>query len=659
MKKILLLLLCFAMALSVLPACSSESSGEHGTSAPTEGATQAGTHAPIQAETSAPTDIPTGVPDETPTEEEPTMPVEPLEIGERYFIFRIWNFEINSLDAFKNIVDTVAADGFNAIKVHIPWHHVETTAGVYEYTAFDPLINYVVREKGMKVAISLDMTRRKGDTVLSEDDIMRDPSGNLCMGGSMTGDRLQISFNSENAVSKCVAFYQNAVKHYDGLYGEDVLFYLPAFSQYAETEYWCTAEYDHSTHAVAAFRTFLKENYQDIAALNKALDTSYGSFEEVLPPSTTAGNNVGQLWYTFRHQSLKNVIDRLAVAQDEVTANSKFALQLGCVYDTVSALRGTYGVADLAEHADVVWIDDGPLMNHHFSMDYIRSVLPASVELAQEIDGPHQNGATPERYLAQGLVCFERGCTYVSAANWSIDANYETYRPVWQEISSTWLGDNAPGVVQPTESSPILEISLLDLFKKRNPDGYIGRYNKLAEGGRFVYIKVLDDLTTQVPTEPLLAYSFPGDFATEQGVKGWSYCVYTRKKLVPMTFDAANNRWQGNGSFNLVSSGSVHPDAADTAIVFTAPKDGDISCSYSLSMASSDGDGIIFYILHNGEKITIGEARNGGILVTHDTPGDDTITLSVKQGDEIAFLVNKNLNTSYDSTAVSITVEYK
>lgn len=659
--KVLLAFLCFAMTLSVCTACTPQETPPTDTETGGPSVTVGETEFPTTPDTADGTEPATdAVTEETPTSEENPMPVEPINIQERYFIFRIWNFVDRKLSTFKYIVDTAAADGFNAIKVHIPWYRAESVAGQYDYAVFDEMIDYVVNEKGMKVAISIDLTRRKGDTVLTEDDIMRDPAGNLCMGGSETGDRLQISFNSENAVSKAVAFYKDAVSHYDELYGDAVLFYLPAFSQYAETEYWCAGEYDFSDNAKNGFRVFLKENYKTVEALNATLGMSYGSFEEVMPPASgTAGDTLGQLWYVFRHESLKAAIDRLAAAQGEVAENTKFAIQVGCVYDTASVLRGTFGIADLAEHADVVWIDDGPLMNHHFSMDYIRSVLPPSVELAQEIDGPHQNGATPERYLEQGLVCFERGCTYVSAANWGINTDYEAYRHVWQEISATWLSDNPPAVIQPNESTPTLEIPLSQLFKKRNAERYIGMYNRATKDGSFVYIQVVDDLTTQLPEGGSAVYAFPGSFASEQGVGNWYYKTCKRGKLTDMTFDSANNRWQGEGEFNLIVNGSMHPDNADTALAFKAPAGGEITCEFSLSMASGEGDGVIFYILHNGEEVKIGDARNNGILVTYDTPADGSLTLTVAEGDEIAFVINKNKTTAYDSTGISVIVEYK
>ena len=640
MKKLITLILCLlcaSMVLTSLAACASVPPAEESTD------TTLGETTQVPAET---------------TDQEAAMPVEPLDIQERYFIFRVWNFEIQTLSDFKATVDSVAADGFNAIKVHIPWHHVETVAGVYEYTAFDRLIDYVVKEKGMKVAISLDMTRRKGDKVLSEDDIMQNAAGELCMGGSLTGDRLQISFNSENAVEKCVAFYRHAVQHYNELYGDAVLFYLPAFSQYAETEYWCADEYDYSDNAKIAFRGFLREAYGTVAALNAALGSDYTSFEQVEPPAADSADNLGLLWYSFRHESLKNVIDRLAAAQEEVADGTKFSIQLGCVYDTASALRGTYGLAELCENVDVLWVDDGPLSDHHFSMDYIRSCVPASVELAQEIDGPHQNGATPELYLEQGMTCFARGCTYVSAANWIMDSHYTKYRGVWQEIAATWLGETPPAVVQPTENIPTMEVRLSDLLRYRAPDRYITEYHRLSLNGEMVYIKVVDDLTAARPTEPQAYYDFPAGFSSEQGKNNWYYRYATRKSTVDMTYDAANSRWNGGGTYCLISADSMHPDATDAALVFKAPKEGRVTCSYRFSVISEQSDGVILYVRLNGETVEMGTQMNGGLLITHGTPAEGEITLTVSEGDEIAFIINRNATTTYDATSVSISVVY-
>lgn len=638
MKKLILYLLCCCLLLTAATACTPVTPSED----PSHTAGEETTQSPAET-----------------TDTEVAMPVDLLDIQERYFIFRVWNFEIQTLSDFKATVDSVAADGFNAIKVHIPWHHVETTAGVYEYEAFDRLIDYVVKEKGMKVAISLDMTRRKGDRVLSEDDIMRNAAGELCMGGSLTGDRLQISFNSEEAVEKCVAFYRHAVQHYDELYGDAVLFYLPAFSQYAETEYWCADEYDYSDNAKIAFREFLQDAYGTVAALNAALGSNYTSFDRVEPPAAHTADNLGRLWYSFRHESLKNVIDRLSAAQREVADGTKFSIQLGCVYDTASALRGTYGLTELCENVDVLWVDDGPLSDHLFSMDYIRSCVPASVELAQEIDGPHQNGATPELYLEQGMTCFARGCTYVSAANWSMDRYYTAYRGVWQEIASTWLGENPPAVVQPAEDMPTMEVRLSDLLRYGSPDRYIAEYHRLSPDGELVYIQVVDDLTAARPTEPQAYYDYPAGFSNEQGKNNWYYRYATRKSMVDMTYDAANGRWNGGGTYCLISSDSMHPDATDAALVFKAPKDGEVTCSYHFSVVSEQSDGVILFIKVNGTSVEEESLQKGGLLITYGNAAVGEVTLTVSEGDEIAFVINRNATTSFDATTVAISVTYQ
>ena len=184
-KKLLCILLCAVMLGAV--ACTTQEQPPVQTDAQTTGAAQEDTtelQDPAAEQTT---------PEQT-TEEEPKME-EARSVGERYFVYRIWNFTYMTQAQFESIVDAAAKTGFNAIKVHIPWSRVEaTTAGVYDFSAFDPMIEYVVKTKGMKVAISIDLTRRADDKVIPLDQMQYDPSGNLCKGGSIDGMRTMISF---------------------------------------------------------------------------------------------------------------------------------------------------------------------------------------------------------------------------------------------------------------------------------------------------------------------------------------------------------------------------------------------------------------------------------------------------------------------------------
>ncbi|MBO5756147.1 MAG: beta-galactosidase [Clostridia bacterium] len=595
---------------------------------------------------------------EQTTEEEPVVK-EPRNVGQRYFIYRIWNFTPMTQAQFEAIVDAAAQTGFNAIKVHIPWSRVEAkTAGEYDFSAFDPMIEYVVKTKGLKVAISIDLTRRADDKVIGLDQMMYDPNGNLCKGGSIDGMRTMISFCSESAVNAAVAFYSAAVERYEAKYASDVLFYLPAFSQYAESEYWCAGEYDYSDLARARFYDFLIDKYKDINALNAVLGTDYTAFGQIELPSTTASDNLGQLWYQFRHQKLKQMIDALAVAQKQINPESKYALQFGAIHDAASLSRGTLAAADLAELADVVWIDDGPNTEHEFSLDYSNGTFAPHIMLAQEIDGPRQTGATPEKYLDQGMDAYTRGCTYLSIANWSIDQDYRNYEWVWKQLIDTWFGDHVPEVIDTTRTEPAMEISLTDLLRKGNPGAFITSYYALAKDGEFVNITVKDDLSDKVIDQPNSFYAFPSGFSTEQGKGNWYYMSYHQKRgqFTEMTWDAQNARWQGKAAFTLIAKGSMHPDSYDAALVFEAPMDGVMQYKPTLSIVSDQSDGIMYAVLKNGEPLLDG--KDGYVLLLPGEVYDGVLEIEVKKGDCIALVINMHKNNAFDSTSASVIIEY-
>lgn len=443
------------------------------------------------AETTAGTDA-----EETETETE-VIDMERI-VENRYFIFRIWNFHEMSLPDFKSTVDAAEQTGFNAIKVHIPWYLAEPTEGDIHFDAFDQMIDYVVNQKSMSVAISLDFTRNINgfDRMFSTDSFMADANGAVSLGGVY--NRSQISFCSDYAVERACVYYETAVRHFESKFGDTgkILFYLPAFSQYCETEYWCTADFDYSDNAVRKYRIWLTEKYGDVSELNRAYGTDFQNFSGVQPPaSTQTKDKRGLDWYIFRHTMLKSVIDKLSDIQHGVSPESKFAIQLGCVFDGAAILRGTVGFIDLCEKVDVLWVDDGPSFNHDWSMDYLLSALPASVELAQEIDGPTQVDASRENYLNQGLTSFEKGCTYLSIANWSINSAYREYEDVWEQISSTWIQSDRSVTVSYPEGTPDLTVSLYKVFRN-GTTSYMNKYVKLSDKGeRAVRIIIENDLT--------------------------------------------------------------------------------------------------------------------------------------------------------------------
>ena len=409
---------------------------------------------------------------------------------ERYFIFRIWNFTERNISTFKSIVDSVAETGFNAVKIHIPWHRVEAVEGEYDYSVFDQMFDYVINVKGMKAAVSVDFCRKSDGNFIPDEDLQKDFNGNITKDGPYYA-RSAISFCSDFAVNKAVEFYEKTVLHYDGLYGDKIILYLPAFSQYCETEYWCAAEYDYSDKAIAAFRAELAQNYT-LEDFNKLTKKSYSSFDEVDPPSCSATDELGKLWYKFRESKLKAVIDKLAAAQKAACPQTKIAVQFGSVFDYAVLTRGTLDFVSLCENADILWVDDSPIYDHAFSMDYIRVLSDQGKEIAQEIDGPAQYGASKENYLSQGLISFEYGAKYLSIANWGIDDNYYAYEDVWKQIIGTWITGTPPEPAS-RDNEATLTVPLSKVFKSKGTQSYQSKYNKLLKTNNAVKIIIEND----------------------------------------------------------------------------------------------------------------------------------------------------------------------
>ena len=156
-------------------------------------------------------------------------------------------------------------------------------------------------------------------------------------------------------------------------------------------------------------------------------------------------------------------------------------------------MRATVNFVSLCENADVIWVEDAPIYDHAFSMDYARVLIDQGKEIAQEIDGPLQNGASSGNYLSQGLTSFERGAKYLSIANWGIDDNYYAYEDVWKQIIGTWLSDDPPAVLDRT-GEPTLTVPLSKVFKSKGTQTYQSKYQKLMKTNKSVKIIIDNDL---------------------------------------------------------------------------------------------------------------------------------------------------------------------
>ena len=573
-------------------------------------------------------------------------------IDKRYFIFKVWNFSERTQAEFEAIVDATVATGCNAIKIHVPWSVIEKERGVYQFERFDAMIDYVVNTKGLPVVLAIDISRYAGDTLLSVDDFMRSPDGFVSVGGG-NNDWLQISFSSEAAMMAAVEYYENCIGHFHARYGDNVLFYQATFSQYAETEYWPANDLDYSLNAVKAFRVFLEEKYGTIENLNAALGTSYSSFKIVDPPTVDAVDSLAVLWYQFRHTQLKNAIDRLAGVQKAIAPESKIGVQFGSVFDQANDKRATAAFASLCENVDVVFVDDGPIYNHRWSMDYIRNMLPAHVEYGNDIDGPNQNHASVEAYKTQCMESYEHGATYITLSNWQVNDSYYEYEDAWKEVIAAWCNDDAPKTIEMKENVVIMEVSLYQMFCCKLYQcfqSYQHEYERLtADGNTTVLIHVVDDLTTRKLDTPHAVYSLQYDFyRTNSQSSPWSFYSYRRGEPIPMIFD--EDRWRDESRTPFFSQNTINCGARDAGVKFTAPQSGKITYNAVIAKHDANGDGANIWLLRNGEEIYPTACLSSGSLHI-------SLELTVEEGDEILLMFDKNNNTNADVFYYDIRVD--
>jgi hypothetical protein len=167
--------------------------------------------------------------------------------------------------------------------------------------------------------------------------------------------------------------------------------------------------------------------------------------------------------------------------------------------------------------------------------------------------------------------------------------------------------------------------------------------------------------TVTVGDQPPTSSSSSG-FTSTQGENGWSYQGSTNgeQSYRNMSWDAADQRWQGSELYCIAAAGWQHPGVAcDSVRVWTAPGAGDLAIGANgpIAVAASCGGntaGVDVRILKNGAQIwpAAGSVNLGNGT---STPFRD-LTTSVAPYDQVQFVVahagssNNCDTTSWDQT---------
>ncbi|SDE19972.1 Fibronectin type III domain-containing protein [Paenibacillus sp. UNCCL117] len=147
-------------------------------------------------------------------------------------------------------------------------------------------------------------------------------------------------------------------------------------------------------------------------------------------------------------------------------------------------------------------------------------------------------------------------------------------------------------------------------------------------------------------------------FSSTQGANNWSYLEWDGIAFTPMTWDAANYRWKGTSTYNLVFALGHHPDVKDSARKWTASAPGTVRITGNVRKGdTSFGDGVRVKIMKNQTQLW--PSSGWHLIGFNDGVGYNVdLTTNVIAGDGIYFIVNKNVTTYADSTAWDPVISY-
>ncbi|MEJ3745048.1 hypothetical protein WEI85_17345 [Actinomycetes bacterium KLBMP 9797] len=150
-----------------------------------------------------------------------------------------------------------------------------------------------------------------------------------------------------------------------------------------------------------------------------------------------------------------------------------------------------------------------------------------------------------------------------------------------------------------------------------------------------------------------ITYNAWPDFSGVQGHHRWHYYEYDGAAYTPMTWDAANQRWNGSATYLMLRPQSWHPDGGRDAVrAWVAPKDGTVTITSVMgaitAAAGSGADGVRVKVLRNSTNVW--PASGYAVVPPGGGRPFDAVRVAVAAGDTLYFHVNQNGGSGYDST---------
>jgi len=401
----------------------------------------------------------------------------------------------------------------------------------YDFGEYFRRLDYAITAKRMRVVLSMNLTGRFDTDAPSPgaynalppyfgvEDVMtyRNSAGAdvIYAGSPPVSGQTKIPRFEKPPVRALLLDYATAlVTQFRARYGDAILYYSFTFNTTSENEYALIGGsfVDTSPDAAAAFRAWLATRY----ATPQAVSTAWGrtpaftDFAQIgildgqPPPLVGAAPRAYLDFMAYRETALASF---LGAIRDRVhAAGGRVMAQYGSVWDSLSAMRGTYGFGRQIPGFDLVLVDDAPGYPHDFSMDFVRTNRPAGIPFGNEVDAPCLLGCTSgdlalccdaatfpqhidvaygmRRMDEQVAQSYALGALYVDLANWDnfYRSAFSAFAPSLGKATTLAAGmPTAPVAVQ-TQS-----LSLLQLYMHHEDQSYLDQlvttHASLAQGG--------------------------------------------------------------------------------------------------------------------------------------------------------------------------------
>jgi len=285
----------------------------------------------------------------------------------RFYINTLWFKALENVSLFADAVQRTKDRGFNTVSIDLPWGRIETAPETFDFAWIDERVEKVISAR-LNIQFRLNTGYSKPgwlDDKLGPDIYMIAPEGD-----SWQRDHFQqLSYARLDTVETQTAFYYACAAHYSDLnrLGR-VMDYSAATDCCMESEYKFL---DVSAVSQADFLDWLKAEYSSPAELSEQWGVTISSWDETNLIDAHRADRI-----RYRTARLRRFFELGAEAVHSADAQAKFGVQLGSIWDGMSARRGSYNVSEILEGVDWLHVADTPYYDHHYSMDACKGMAP-------------------------------------------------------------------------------------------------------------------------------------------------------------------------------------------------------------------------------------------------------------------------------------------